>query len=435
MKAKKILLGNYAVLALLSPMLTLFSLLRSGNPRFIVPAGTIVMTLLGSVYIYLPGTDGATHLNTLNSHYLSMGFTEFVTAFFQLFVLNNENAPAGISDPYLHLLGFFAGGIFGVPELLHVFASFIYGLIYFNILKILFERITFPKGVSLIIILFSIFFINRGITGFNSIRWWTAFWLMFYGLLAYWHHRKSKFLILTLLSVYIHFSFVAFLFPALSAIWLYKRPKSIMVIWLVSFLIGANYNLIKPYVPNLEVIEGKEKYTLDEDQMALTAEARDKAPVKSQNFYAALGESTFRDYSIPLLIIFLFLMLKGISGFNKDLIKQLFAVGVLMYAFGNFMEFSGSVSGRAKAGASVFIMFSGLLTLSNLYKLNSSLYQSFKVRSFMSLFFISSIPLVLFHLSYTLNMLSAFALILPGASWFLGADDFSLRDFLATFSI
>ncbi len=433
MKKNKTTIGDYFLLTLLSPAVSLIALLRSGNSRIVVPVGTFVMTILGSIYIYLPGSDGETHRSKVESAYLDMGFADFLTTFFQLFILNNENAPRGISDPYLHLLGYLSGGIFGVPELLHVFAAFVYGLIYFNIIRILFERITFPKGTSFIIILFGIFFINRGITGFNAIRWWTALWLMLYGFLAYWHYGKPKFLIFSFLAVYIHFSFIAFIFPTLGAILLYKYPKLILLIWLISFFLGASYSLIKPYLPALEVIEQKQRFTLDEEQLKMSEEARDNTPKKNTRFYAAIGEYSFKRYSIPLLIIFMFWLLKSISGFNRTLITQLFAAGVLLYAFGNFMEFSPAVSGRAKAGAAPFIMLAGLLSLSSIHNNNVNFYRSYKFRSPMYLFFISAIPLVLYHLSYTLNMLSAFTLMLPGASWLLGADDFSLRDFLAMF--
>ncbi|WP_158860027.1 EpsG family protein [Lunatibacter salilacus] len=435
MTDSKTAVRNYFLLSLLSPVLGLITLLRSGNSRLLLPVGTFLMTILGSIYVYSPESDGESHRRTVESAYLDMGVAEFLTSFFQLFVLNNENAPIGISDPYLHLLGFLSGGIYGIPELLHVFAAFVYGLVYFSILKILFERITLPNGISLIVVLFSIFFIYRGITGFNAIRWWTALWLMLYGFLAYWHYEKRKYLIFSLLAVYIHYSFIAFIFPALVAIWLHKRLKLVMVIWVISFFLGASYDLIKPFIPALEVIEQKQQYTLDEEQLQGTAEARANAPQKITRFYAAFGEASFRDYSIPLLIVFLFWLLRSISGTNRTLIMQLFTAGVLLYAFGNFMEFSPSVSGRAKAGAAPFIMLAGLLNLSSLYNNNFTFYRSYKVRTVMNLFFISSIPLIMYHLSYTLNMLSAFALMLPGASWFLGSDDFSIREFLAMFII
>lgn len=416
--------------------MSLLAVLRQADSRLIVPVGTFIMSVLGSVYVYVPGSDGETHRNVVESAYLNMGFTDFLTTFFQLFIFNIDNAPAGISDPYLHLLGFMSGSVFGVPVLLHVFAAAVYGLIYFNILKILFQRISFPKGLSLIIVLFSIFFIYRGITGFNAIRWWTALWLMLYGLLAYWHYGRKKFLIFALLAVYIHFSFIAYIFPLFISIRLYHRPKLIMVIWLTSFFLGASYNLIKPYLPGLEIIQKKEQYTLNEEQLRRSAEARANAPIKNKRFYTAIGELSFRDYSIPFLIVVVFLLfLRKINGSNKTLIYQLFAAGVLLYAFGNIMEFSLSVSGRAKAGAAPFIMLAALLGLSSLRSNNLLVYSSLKMRTTMNIFFLSSIPVILYHLSYALNMLSAFTVILPVSSWFLGDDDFSVRDVLAMFFI
>lgn len=426
----KRILGIHILLALLSPLISLFLLLKSGNSRIIVPAGTILMMFLGSAYIYNAGSDGASHLETIERYYVNMEIWEFISVFFELISLNNTNAPSGISDPYLHFLGFLSGSVFGTPELLHVFAAFFYGIIYFSIIRILFQRIDWPKGISLIATLFLIFLTYRGITGLNSIRWWTAMWLLVYGLLAYWNYGKRKFLLLALLSIYIHFSFIAFVIPSFAAIWLFKKPKVIFVIWIVSFFLGASYQLIEPYVPALNVIEQKERYTLNEEEMEKTKALRADAPKKSKRFYASLGETSFRDYSIPFMIVFLFWIRNKMGGNKSAISDQMFAAGVLLYSFGNVMEFSPSLHGRAKAGAAVLILIAGLLSLSELYANNIKLYKSFQARLVMSVFCLSTIPVVLFHLSYALNMLSAFTIVFPAASWFLGGNDFSIRDLL-----
>lgn len=431
MRNIKTVIVNYYLLAFLSPVISLITLLRSGHTKLVVPVGTFIMTILGSIYVYVPETDGETHRNTVVNYYLDMGIVEFLTAFLQLFFLNNESAPPGISDPYLHLLSFLSGSLFGVPELLHVFAAFVYGLIYFNILKILFERITLPKGISLIVLLFAVFLIYRGFSGLNSIRWWSGLWLMLYGFLGYWHYGRKKFIVFIFLALYIHFSFIAFVFPTLSAIWLYKKPKVIMLIWVGSFFIGTSYNLIKSYIPALNVIEQKERYTLDEEQLQRSAKGRLSLQPKNVRFYAAIGETSFQDYSIPLMIVFLYWIFKWISCSSRILIYQLFAAGVLLHAFGNLMEFSPTVSSRARAGSAPFIMLTGLLSLFSVYKNNLSVYQGFKIRAFMSLFFVSSLPVIIFHLSYILSIFSAFLIFLPGVSWVLGLDDLSIRDLLS----
>lgn len=430
MRARSSKIGSYFLLTLISPIITLYAVLKSRNDQLIVPVGTFIMTLLGSVYVYLPGSDGETHRNTVSSEYLDMSFLEFMQAFFELLILNSSNAPRGINDPYLHTIAFLSGSIFGAPELLHVFAAFVYGLIYFSILRILFQRMTWPKGVSMIAVLFVVFFIYRGITGFNAIRWWTALWLMLYGFLAYWHYGKLKFLGVAALSILIHFSFIAFFVPALGAIWLHRRPEILFIIWIGSFFFGASYQLIKPYIPKLEVIERKEQYTLNEEKLQLSAKARANTPKKETRFYAAIGETSFADYSIPILIVLIFLINQGIIGENKKIIAQAFAAGVLLYSFGNIMEFSPSVHGRAQAGAAPFVLIAMLWTLSASFKYQKRIYESVLLRVTMSLFFISAIPVFLYHLSYAINMLSAFAISFPLASWLLAENDFSIRDFI-----
>ena len=106
----------------------------------------------------------------------------------------------------------------------------------------------------------------------------------------------------------------------------------------------------------------------------------------------------------------------------------LMASGLGLMSFSNMVTFSPSLSGRVSTIATVYILAAAiqfLLTIKN-YGLNVK--KTSLVHRLLVIFLISSIPMVLFQMSYLIQMLSFFTLVLPPVSWFLGNADFSIRE-------
>ena len=104
------------------------------------------------------------------------------------------------------------------------------------------------------------------------------------------------------------------------------------------------------------------------------------------------------------------------------------ASGLGLMSFSNMVTFSPSLSGRVSTIATVYILAAAiqfLLTIKN-YGLNVK--KTSLVHRLLVIFLISSIPMVLFQMSYLIQMLSFFTLVLPPVSWFLGNADFSIRE-------
>jgi hypothetical protein len=427
---KKLYLGQLYILTIFSPFLAACVLLRNRDSRLIILGGTFLFGVLGSLYIYIPGNDGHTHLQMVNMEYLDMSLVMFLNDLISLFSF--QSVLSGVSDPYLHIMAYISGGIFGVPKLLHVFTSLIYGAIYFKSLTFVLKGIKFSQLKLALYILITIFLIYRGVTGLNSIRWWTALWMLFLGVVGYAETKNRKYILLGMLTPFVHFSFIAIGAPVLIAYFFRRSQKIIFTLWIVSFLIGASYNLIQPYLPALDVVTKKEQYVLNEENIAFSTENRTES---NDNFYAKTGEQTFKKYSIVLLAGFLF-YLNLLRPKSDDVFLIIFTAGIAMYTFGNLMEFSPSVSGRSRAGASVFIMAAAIryfgVGLTQIKVSHSKKFVRF-VNLVMISFFLMSIPLILFQISYVLNMLSVFTLFLAPLSWFMGDDDFAIREFLSVF--
>ena len=105
----------------------------------------------------------------------------------------------------------------------------------------------------------------------------------------------------------------------------------------------------------------------------------------------------------------------------------LISLGVGLYTFANLVTFSPALQGRSKTIASTFILAAAIHLLLTI----KDYYISKKNKRFMKfgfvLFLISSIPIFLFQISDIMYNISFFVLLFPQISWFLGDNDFSIR--------
>jgi hypothetical protein len=421
----KVNLGIQILITLFSPILAAFNLFRSRNQKFIFISGVFLFAILGSIYVYIPGNDGLTHLKNVKESYLGMS----VSTFFEIFekLLTFQDVASGVSDPYIHILSYISGSVFGIPELLHVFAGLIYGIIYMKSVLFVTKNIKLNHLKVSLYLLLTVFFAYRGIAGINAIRWWTAFWLFFLSIVGYANTKNKKYIILGCLSPLIHFSFLLIGAPALIIYHFKKYQKGLFIIWIVSFFMGASYNLIKPYIPDFDAVNRRENVVLDEEAIALSQEGNTK---DNANFYAVYGEEVFRNYAVVLLAGLVFYL--NIKNPTTDIVfLTIFSAAIGTYILGNFMEFSPAVSGRSKAAAGVFIVTSSIRYFGFVIVHDKILFNKTLSTVLLSFFFILCIPVVLFQISYLLNIFSGFALIFPFISWFLGDQDVTIRQLIS----
>lgn len=422
-KDLKLRLGQQIVYTLLSPALGVYNLFKTRNERLILWGGTFLMAILGSVYVYVRGGDGHTHKLHIEKEYMDMSVVDFFTRMGEILTLNVQQ---GVVDPYLHILSFISGGIFGIPELLHILAGAFYGAVYFTGVLFLLRNLDFKKASFVLGILLTVFFIYRGLTGLNAVRWWTAMWMVFSGTLGFLSTRRKKYVLLAMCSILVHFSFVGLIIPVIAGYYIRNLRKLLLILWVFSFFTAGSYEVIKPYVPEIGVFKSREA-TLNIDPSIQQIDSSSS----NTRFYREYGETSYNNYSIPFLsfILFFFFIRNG----NSNWYWSLFAMGVTLYIFANFMDFSPSVSGRAKSGSSVLILASAIQIFGNRAQMICMQQGRRMVKFLIIIFFISCIPVILFQLSYAISMMSTFTLLLPVVSWFLGDQDFSIREFLGSF--
>jgi hypothetical protein len=114
--------------------------------------------------VYRPGSDGEEHLSNAILNYSDMSFSDFLNQFYDLATLNGTSAA---KDIYLHCISYLAASVFGVPELIHVFAGLILGYFFTkSALLVVKNRLTIKKSSILTAFIILFIFNHKNIIDF-----------------------------------------------------------------------------------------------------------------------------------------------------------------------------------------------------------------------------------------------------------------------------
>jgi hypothetical protein len=418
--------GYLILLFLFSPFLGVLNIFKLKNEKDITIFGTLFFGLVGSVFVYVEGADGHTHLMNAKENYLEMSWVDFLESLFQILTLS---ASEGATDIYLHCISFISASVLQTPELIHVFAGLVLGYFFSkSVLLVLKNNLAVKKGYILLGFIV-LFLLIQSIGALNSIRMWTGMWVLFYGTYSWAITKKRKYLYVMLFSVFVHFSYAVILLPVIVAYIMQKRKKIIVAVYIISFFSTLSFSIFEAYIPKTNLLESKQKtYAItseeDEERYEETALYKQKE-VANMNFYKASGQTNYVNYSIVgLSVILIFFYLKK----NTDnTFTFLVAIGLGLYTFSNLVAFSPSLQGRTKTIAATFLLAAAIFLQFNLKKYRLSRKNLRRLNIGLTLFLISSIPIFLFQISDILQNMSFFILILPQISWILGDGDYSIR--------
>ncbi|WP_323027647.1 hypothetical protein [Gelidibacter japonicus] len=422
-KAQK---GYLILLFLLSPFIGLLNLFKLKNEKDITFFGTLFFGLVGSVFVYVEGTDGSTHLTQAKEYYSNMSLVEFFKKAYEILTFSSIE---GATDIYLHCLSYVSSSILQIPELIHVFAGFVLGYFFIKSVLLVLKNNLRSKKSYILIGFIVLFLLIKSIGALNSIRMWTGMWILFYGTYSWAITKEKKYLYVILFSIFVHFSYAVILIPVIAAYALQKQKRVLVTLYILSFFATVGFSFFAPYIPESDLLANKQSiYTIDSDEDSERYELKTidaKQVRQSQTFYKAFGEVNYLNYSIVglSLILVYFYFDK-----NADLkLNFLIAVGMGLYAFANIVAFSPGLQGRTKAIAALFILAAAIHLQLTLRHYRISLRKLNSIRIGLVLFLISAIPMFLFQISYIFQNISFFSLLFPQISWYLGDADYSIR--------
>jgi hypothetical protein len=422
--------GYLILLMFISPLLGLITFLKNKNEKVLLFFGVLFFGIAGSLFVYRVGSDGEAHLSNAIDNYMDMTFGEFLGQFYDLLTLNSTS---GAKDIYLHCISFLSASVFGIPELIHVFAGLILGYFFTkSILLVLKNKLTVQKsGILVAFIIIFLFFKSLG--AMNSIRMWTGMWVFFYGTYSFAITKEKKYLFVILFSIVVHFSYVIVLFPFLAAYFFRNRTYILTLFYLISFGLTLNFASIENLIPKTSLLESQQKSNvIDSEEDAERFKARsENNSNEDKNFYIKYGEGFFKSYIIVGLS---FILLPFYNNKNADVrFNFLMASGLGLFSFANIVAFSPALSGRVLTIATVFFLAAAIQFLLTLKNYNLTQKKIKLLNKGLYLFLVLSVPMVLFQISYLFQMLSLYTLFLAPISWIIGDTDFSIRDGLGYF--
>lgn len=418
--------GYLILLFLVSPLIGLLNLIKQKNEKQITFFGTLFFGLLGSVYIYFVENDGYRHRMLAKEHYLNMSILEFFEKTYHIFTLSPRG---GATDFYLHSLSYISAAILQSPSLIHVLAGLVLGYFFTkSVLLVLKGNLKVKKSWILLSFIF-LFLLIRSLSALNSIRMWTGMWVLFYGTYSWATTKEKKYLYVIFFSILVHFSYAVILIPLVAAYVNRERKRLVVLIYVVSFFSTIGFSFMESYIPQFDLLETKQsQYIIDSEEKAERFEKRsiERGEVKDKkNFYSGSGQANYYSYSIVgLSIILIFFYLKKISNANFII---LVSIGLGLYAFSNLVAFSPSLQGRTSTIAATFLLAAAIQLQLTLKKYNLGIKIKMRLNLGLVVFLISSIPMVLFQISYILQGFSFFSFFFPQISWIMGDNDFSIR--------
>lgn len=418
--------GYLILLFLVSPFLGVIKLFKIKDEKTLTFFGTLFFGLVGSVFVYIEGTDGYSHLMNAKQYYTDMSLTEFFAKSFEILTFSSTK---GSSDPYLHIISFLSTSLLQSPSLIHVFAGFILGYFFTKSVLLLLKRNLKTKKSTILIGFITLFLIIKSVEALNAIRMWTGMWVLFYGTYSYALTKQKKYVFVILFSVFIHFAYAVILIPVIAAFVLKKQSKIVVALYIFSFITTSNFSFIEKYIPKSDLLQKRQSTYVIDSKDKIKRFKKDNVnyqkDLASSNFYKNYGQSNYLNFSVVgLSIILCFFYLQKESDIN---INFLVSTGILLYSFANLVAFSPELQGRSKIIAATFILAAAIRLQFNVkdYLLSQKAKRILNIG--FVLFLISAIPIFLLQISDIMFNFSFFLLLFPQISWLLGDNDHSIR--------
>lgn len=186
------------------------------------------------------------------------------------------------------------------PKIYFAFVAFFFGYFYSRILGFMFQNIHQKLNLILVLIIVNyLFFLN--FYGFQFVRFNTATVLFIYFLLKYYlEEKKKKYLLLTGLSIFIHFTYV---FPV-SFLLIYQFLPTFRKLYFYGFMITAIFTVVEfdylasnleSYLP--QELESRKGYLDSEYKERITLDAQEA------NWYIKIRGPWIKYTSLMLLVL------------------------------------------------------------------------------------------------------------------------------------
>jgi hypothetical protein len=354
-----------------------------------------------------------------------MSFGQFISSTFSIITFQKVEGTRG--DLYIHLLSFFVGSILQSPKLFFVFVSFIYAYFYSGTIFLLVKHIQGERKSLLLIIFLAIFILWKSIEGINTVRTWTAMWILLYGSLHFLVYRKIKFLFLILLPPFIHFSYFLMAIPAWLVLSIRKIPKLVVLgIYSLSFVFTFGTTATINYIESTELGESRRGYVLDSDNERMVEKRGNISDSRTQgSFYVRFNELGFQRIGFVLVVLAFFLI--KLPKYDNDYEFKLLYIGMLNISLANYLNFIFALHTRSIIIGEVFILSFVVIFLAKRLLENGTMRRLVMVRNMLRLSLIFLLPFIVYRMADLLYFVSVFLIAFPFVPWIAENANLSIR--------
>lgn len=390
----------------------------------------IFSTFYGSLLIFDEGRDAGSHYTMLTTYYADLSFQEFSDDLYEIITFKTPGPGENRQQDVLsHLSMYIIGSILGFPGLFFGFLGFVYGFFFASSVCRLVNLRNKINYKWLFYGFLSLFILFLFIHKMQSVRTWTACWILFYAVLSYLDTGKRKYLFLTLIPPLIHVAFFVMAIPAWLVLAIGNWKKTFFIVYVISFFAQL---IPEPWVlkqfSNVPLGADKVQSYHVEDQKEYLKDQRTK--VKDSRFYVQYKKLGYRNWAIYVCIYVL--AVSGTFFYRMNNTETtLFSISMLSVTLSNFTFFIYALTNRQAIVGTLFLLAAlvsllqrnHLIFITNLYNYKLDKYG-------LKLSLILFIPLILLKFSDFLNYASTFLLAFPFAGWILPEFNDSIKEIL-----
>jgi len=371
--------------------------------------------------------DGTRHWGNVYDYYVGLSFSQWLSDFWDIVTFSSNDFVN--EDLYIHFLSYFTGEIISAPGLFFVFVGLIYGYFFSGAILKIFDIFPSWRRHPGIFILAVYFIAILNLQSMNTVRTWTGFWVLMYGVLQYYDTRRWKYLILVFIPPLIHVGYYAMALPIWAVLFLPIKRYWLVVLFGLSF----STTLINPKaaISNLEQTEvGQEKVQGYYTEEKLGIEDRISA-YSEKRWYLAYNKSGLLSWAL-VGIALVFIINGDYLRRMQGLEATLFGMGLLSKVLSNSTWFLFALSNRSGTIANLFILAAIILYWQRRHL--SGMRPAFQFLAALRPLWVACLLLILpvfvYYLSNTLEYLSAFILALPMVTWLDDSLRITLRELL-----
>lgn len=377
------------------------------------------------------GSDGVRHLLAVYVHYVDMSFGQFMSDLQQILLFQGAESS---NDAFRHVLGYFVGGVLGIPELFFPIVGLVYGYFFSGSMLIIFRELGQRKIPWVIIFLGLCFFLTRNIESLQAVRNPTAGWMLIYGVLRYQQTKHWRYLVLMGATPLIHFSFLMLAVPAFAYVLIGNRR----MLFAVLFAISIPFDFITPdvaidLVSQVEIGEQKLLDRSDRGRADLTARAElvEQQMADGTRLWRAYMQAGYQRYALNILIFGI--ILSGMYFRMNRFSGAIFSTGLLYLTASNALWFLGGATGRL-GGLGLLLVLAGFL----IWRLSAE-FKSGNLRMpgvYVAGCYLSAlilVPYFLFHLSRIMDFINLNAFAFPWVARIYPDANLTVKEILRFF--